>query len=66
MLTYRVSITADKYPTEYTVQATGWPTAVARAIREWKKKFKGSRATELKIRAIKSSPLLLADKTDGE
>ena len=66
MLTYRVTIIGDKYPTEYTVQATGWPTAIARAIREWKKRFKGSRTQELKIRAVKSSQLLVADKSDGE
>ena len=65
MLNYHVSITGDRYPTEYTVQATGWPTAIARAIREWKKRFKGSRTTELKIRAIKCLPLV-ANKQDGE
>lgn len=55
---YRIRIQADRYPTEYTVQATGWPTAVARAIKEWKKRFKGSRTTEMSIKAIKGGPLL--------
>lgn len=64
MRTFRVSITADRYPTEYTVQASGWPTAVARAVREWHKRFKGARTNELRIRAIKSGTLLVADKSD--
>lgn len=58
MKVYRIKITADKYPTEYNVQATGWPTAIARAVREWKQRFKGSRASQLNIVAIKSSDLL--------
>jgi hypothetical protein len=53
MKTYRVKIIADKYPTEYTVQASGWGTAVNRAVKQWQKRFKGSRAIELKIHAIK-------------
>lgn len=62
MKNYHVTIYADRYPTQYTVQASGWPTAIARAIREWKRRFKGSRTNELKITAVKSSPLLIADK----
>jgi hypothetical protein len=61
MITYRVSIIADRYPTEYFVQASGWATAVARAIREWKKKFKGSRTQQLKINVIKGSRMLTTD-----
>lgn len=49
---------ADRYPTDYTVQASGWSTAIARAVKEWKKRFKGSRADELKIRAVKSAALV--------
>lgn len=58
MRIYRVKILADKYPTEYNVNASSWGTAISRAIKEWKKRFKGSRATELKITAIKSGELL--------
>lgn len=61
MIIYRVKITGDKYPTEYNVQATGWGTAVSRAIKEWKKRFKGSRTTELKIHVIKGSQLLKSE-----
>ncbi len=58
MKIYRVSITADKYPTEYNVEASNWGTAIARACREWAKRFRGSRTTTLKITAIKSGPVL--------
>lgn len=53
MTNYRIVITGDKYPKEFSVEATGWPTAVGRAIRLWKKAFKGSRTTELSIKAYK-------------
>lgn len=58
MKIYRVKVLADKYPTDYTVQASSWGTAISRAIREWQKKFKGSRATELTIKAFKGGELL--------
>ncbi|MCH7541854.1 hypothetical protein IH981_03745 [Patescibacteria group bacterium] len=58
MKAYRIKITGDKYPTEYTVEASGWSTAIARAIKEWKKRFKGSRTEELKIHAIKGGAIL--------
>jgi len=64
MKIYRVKISADKWPTEYTVQATGWGTAINRAIREWKKKFKGTRASELKVHAIKGSKLLKSEEQE--
>lgn len=58
MRIYRITIRADKYPTDYNVDASNWATAVARAVREWHKRFKGCRTKELNIRALKSSPLL--------
>lgn len=58
MRLYRVTISADRYPTDYTVQATGWGTALNRAMKEWQKRFKGSRATALTIKAVKSGSLL--------
>ena len=58
MRIYRVKITGDKYPTEYNVEASGWGTAINRAVREWKKRFKGSRTNELKIQAVKSSSVI--------
>jgi hypothetical protein len=56
MTTYRVTIQADCYPTDYTVTATGWPAAIARAVRAWKKSRvgKGARTTELRIHAVKT------------
>jgi hypothetical protein len=62
MKIYRVQISGDRYPTDYTVQASSWGTAISRAVREWQKKFKGSRTTELKIKAFKSGELLKTDE----
>ena len=59
MKKFRVSIQADRYPTDYSVEATNWATAIARAIRKWQKQFKGSRTKVLKINAVKS---ILTDK----
>jgi hypothetical protein len=58
MRIYRVTIIGDRYPTDYNVEASNWGTAIARAVREWCKRFKGSRTTELKIKAIKSTILI--------
>ena len=64
MKIYRVKVRGDKYPTEFVVQASSWATAVARAIREWKERFKGSRTQELHITAFSSGKLLSEDKTN--
>lgn len=62
MITYRVRINAEKWPTEYTVQASNWATAIARAIKEWKHKDgKGSRTKEVSVKAWKAGELLNAD-----
>jgi len=61
MKAYRITIRADRFPTDYVVQASSWSTAIARAIREWQKRFKGCRTTQLDLRAIKNGHLLLAD-----
>jgi hypothetical protein len=54
MKIYKISITADKWPSDFTVEATGWATAVNRAIKEWKRSSgKGSRSETLFIKAIK-------------
>ena len=53
MTSYQITVTADKFPTSYNVKANSWNTAVARGVREWKKRFKGSRTKELKIHAVK-------------
>lgn len=58
MKIYSVQIIGDKFPTTYTVEATGWGTAVSRAIKQWKKRFKGSRTEKLSIIVFKSSNLL--------
>lgn len=59
---FRTTIIADKYPMEYTVEASNWATAVARGVREWaKSKGKGSRTDKLSIRIFKSGPLLKED-----
>jgi len=53
MKIFRVKIIADRYPTEYAVQASSWGTAINRAVKQWQKRFKGSRASELRVQAIK-------------
>lgn len=58
MRVYRIIIQADKYPMEYSVQASNFATAAARGIREWHERFKGTRATEIKIKVIKGGKLL--------
>lgn len=54
IMQFRFSITADRYPTEYTVEASNWATATARALRLWKTKAgKGSRSTQISIKGWK-------------
>lgn len=60
MRIYRITIIADRYPTDYNVEASNWGTALARAAREWQKRFKGSRASVISVRAVKSTTLLRA------
>jgi len=66
MKIYRIKIRGDKYPTEYVVQASSWATAVGRAVREWKVRFKGNRTEELHITAYSSGRLLQAEKENGQ
>lgn len=65
MTTYRVTIQADRYPTEYTITASGWPAAISRAVREWKRSRvgKGSRTTELRVHAVKTIMLSSDDES---
>lgn len=53
MKIFRVKIIADRYPTDYEVQASSWGTAINRAVKQWQKRFKGNHASELKIQAVK-------------
>ena len=64
MKIYRISISGDKWSSDFTVQASGWSTAISRAVREWQKKNKGSRTEKLSIKAVKSGSLL-QEKDDG-
>lgn len=58
MTNFRVRVRGDRWETEYTVEASGWPTAIARAIKLWKKsEGKGSRTQELSVKAIKQTNL---------
>jgi len=58
MQTYSVQISGDKWPSTFTIEASGWGTAVARAVREWQKKVgRGSRTQQLSIKAFKASKL---------
>ena len=49
---YKVTVMADRYPTEYRVEASSWSTAAARALRLWQKRFKRSRADTVKLSII--------------
>ena len=53
MKKYKVRITSDKYPTDWEVEASSWHTAVARAVKQWQQRFKGSRVKELYISIVK-------------
>jgi hypothetical protein len=50
---FKVTITGDRFPTEYMVTGTSWATAAGRAVRLWQKRFKGSRTPTLSIRIVK-------------
>lgn len=50
---YQVTVTGDKYPTDYVVQAGSWNGAAAKGIKEWRKRFRGSRSTTLSVRIVK-------------
>jgi len=63
MRVYRVIITGDKYPTEYSVQASNIATACSRGVREWQERFKGKHLPdELRIKIIKGGILLKEEK----
>ena len=66
MRIYRIRIIADKYPTEYDVNASSWGTAISRATKEWQKRFRRSRADKLTITAVKSGVLLQTNGDENE
>ena len=51
--TYRGTVQADKYPLDFTVQASSWSTAAARIVKAWQKKRPGSRSETLSIKIVK-------------
>ncbi len=58
MAQFRFSISGDKWASDFTIQATNWATATARAVREWRKtEGKGSRTLQLNIKGIKIATL---------
>ena len=64
MRIYRVMVYGDRYPTEYSVQASNIATAAARGIREWGEHFKGRHMPdELKVKIIRGGKLL---KVEGK
>jgi hypothetical protein len=54
MKQYRATISAGRYPVDFTVEASDWPTAASRAIKLWKKRFKGERTDSLKIHIVQA------------
>jgi hypothetical protein len=53
MRKYQVTVQADRYPMTWTVEATSYAVALARALRLWQKRFKRSRADILKITVVR-------------
>lgn len=53
MKTYRATIIGDRYPLDFTVEASSWPTAAARLTRAWQQRFKRSRTQTLTIKIVK-------------
>jgi hypothetical protein len=53
MRKYLAVISGDKYPLEFRVDASSFPTATARAIKQWQKRWPRSRTAELKIKIIR-------------
>jgi len=51
---YRISITADQWPTVYNVEANNEYMAAQKALKMWRKKFKGSRASKWSVTIFKS------------
>ena len=59
MKSFKAVIRADKYPSEYYIEASSWATATARAVRQWSKtKGKGSKTDSLHIRISKGGTIL--------
>jgi len=54
---YKITITGDRYPTEYNISASNWKQAIGKAIVQWKQRFKGNRTNELRILAVKLNSL---------
>lgn len=53
MKQYRATILGDKYPMDFSVEASNWATAAARLVRLWCKRFKGSKTRTLTIKIYK-------------
>ena len=66
MRIYRITIRGEKYPMDFNVQASNWGTAISRAVKEWKQRFKRSRTDKLNITAIKSGELLKANGNEND
>lgn len=49
MKVFNVKVMADRYPTDYRVEASDITTAAARGLRLWKKRFKRSKAVTVKV-----------------
>lgn len=57
MRNYRVTITTDRYPTEYNVQGSGWHIAATRAIKLWRGKFPSSQCNQMSLLVVKGAKI---------
>lgn len=55
MKTYKATIIGDRYPMTFQTEASSWATATARLVRQYQKRFKGSRADQLSIKVVRVS-----------
>lgn len=53
MYSFRATITADKWPQEFTADASNWRAGIGKILSQWQKKNKGSRAFKVSIQATK-------------
>lgn len=50
---YWIQVLADRFPTDYRVQASNWHTAAARGIKMWRKRFAREVVGELHIKIVR-------------
>lgn len=55
MRIYYMTITGDKYPTDYAVKANTWADAIKEGIKQWEDRFNTKRTMKMSITIEKSN-----------